>query len=135
MRAVEEGLPLVRDGNNGISAVFDPYGRVLERLDLDAVGVLDAALPQALPPTLYGRIGDARLRRHARGAPGVSRAHGRLATPHADTNALTHTDIGAPSRHGGTYEACTHSSQLESALSFRVNSHTIACNIFAAQAT
>ena len=49
----------MRDGNNGISAVFDPYGRVLEHLDLDAIGVLDVALPRPLPPTLYGRFGDA----------------------------------------------------------------------------
>ncbi len=58
VRAIEEGLPLVRVGNNGISAVFDPYGRVRGRLDLDAVGVLDENLPQALPPTLYSRFGD-----------------------------------------------------------------------------
>jgi apolipoprotein N-acyltransferase len=57
-RSVEEGLPLVRDGNNGISAVIDPYGRVIARLDLDDIGVLDADLPAALPPTLYARIGD-----------------------------------------------------------------------------
>lgn len=58
LRAVEEGLPLARDGDNGISAMFDPYGRVVKRLDLNAVGDLDVALPRALPPTLYSRIGD-----------------------------------------------------------------------------
>jgi apolipoprotein N-acyltransferase len=58
VRAVEEGLPLVRVGNNGISAVFDPYGRVTGRLDLNAVGVLDAKLPEALSPTWYSRLGD-----------------------------------------------------------------------------
>ncbi|HUB96427.1 MAG TPA: apolipoprotein N-acyltransferase [Stellaceae bacterium] len=57
-RAVEEGLPLVRDGNNGISGVVDSYGRVTNHLDLDAVGVLDASLPTKLPPTLYARFGD-----------------------------------------------------------------------------
>jgi apolipoprotein N-acyltransferase len=57
-RAIEEGLPLARVANNGISAVFDPYGRVLGRLDLDAVGVLDEKLPDALPPTAYSRFGD-----------------------------------------------------------------------------
>ena len=58
VRAVEEGLPLVRDGNNGISAIFDPYGRIREHLDLDTIGVLDVALPRPLQPTLYASIGD-----------------------------------------------------------------------------
>ncbi|HZS84838.1 MAG TPA: apolipoprotein N-acyltransferase [Stellaceae bacterium] len=59
VRAVEEGLPLVRAANNGISGFVDAYGRVRERLGLDAVGVLDAPLPAALPgPTPYARLGD-----------------------------------------------------------------------------
>ena len=59
MRAVEQGLPLVRAANNGISGVIDPVGRVLAYLPLDAVGVLDAPLPDPLPgPTLYARWGD-----------------------------------------------------------------------------
>lgn len=58
LRAVEEGLPLARAGDNGISAMFDPYGRVVARLDLNAVGALDVSLPQPLPPTLYSRWGD-----------------------------------------------------------------------------
>jgi apolipoprotein N-acyltransferase len=53
VRAVEEGMPLVRAANNGVSAVFDAYGRVKARLDLDAIGAIDAPLPSALPPTLY----------------------------------------------------------------------------------
>jgi apolipoprotein N-acyltransferase len=57
-RAVEEGLPLMRAANNGISAAIDPYGRVLARLDLDAVGVLDEPLPRDLSPTLYAQFGD-----------------------------------------------------------------------------
>ncbi len=55
MRAVEEGLPLVRSAQNGISGVVDPYGRVIRSLGLDEVGVVDADLPAALPPTLYAR--------------------------------------------------------------------------------
>jgi apolipoprotein N-acyltransferase len=58
VRAVEEGLPLLRAANNGITAVVDAHGRVLDRLDLDVVGVIDARLPTALPPTVYGRFGD-----------------------------------------------------------------------------
>jgi len=57
MRSVEEGLPLVRAANTGISAVIDAYGRVVASLPLGAHGVLDAALPVALPPTVYARFG------------------------------------------------------------------------------
>lgn len=58
MRAVEEGLPLVRAANTGISAVVDAYGRTVARLGLDRRGVLDAPLPRPSPPTLYARFGD-----------------------------------------------------------------------------
>lgn len=47
LRAVEAGRPLLRAANNGISAVVDPYGRVLDALELDGVGLLDASLPLA----------------------------------------------------------------------------------------
>jgi apolipoprotein N-acyltransferase len=57
LRAVEEGLPLVRAANTGISAVVDPYGRVVARLGLNAVGVLDADLPRPLAPTPYAAAG------------------------------------------------------------------------------
>jgi len=57
-RAIEEGLPLVRVANNGISGVVDAAGRVLARTGLDAIGYADVALPEAGPPTLYGRAGD-----------------------------------------------------------------------------
>jgi len=54
----EEGIPLVRVANNGISAMFDPYGRELARIDLDVAGVADTALPVALSPPPYARYGD-----------------------------------------------------------------------------
>lgn len=58
VRAIEEGLPLVRAANTGISAVIDPVGRIVRSLPLGAEGVLDSALPQAIEPTLYVRLGD-----------------------------------------------------------------------------
>jgi apolipoprotein N-acyltransferase len=58
VRAVEEALPLIRVANNGVSAVIDPYGRVLASLGLDVRGTIDTGLPAALPPPLYARYGD-----------------------------------------------------------------------------
>jgi len=58
MRAIEEGLPVVRDANTGISAFIDPLGRVLAQLPLGRMGFLDGNLPTALPPTIYARLGD-----------------------------------------------------------------------------
>ncbi|MGB0749461.1 MAG: apolipoprotein N-acyltransferase [Magnetospiraceae bacterium] len=58
-RAVEQGLPVIRAANTGISAVIDPRGRVLARIDLGQAGVIDATLPAPLPPTLYARYRDA----------------------------------------------------------------------------
>ena len=60
-RAVEEGLPLVRVANNGVSGVIDGYGRVRARVNLDAVGYADVALPVPLQPTFYARTGDRSL--------------------------------------------------------------------------
>jgi apolipoprotein N-acyltransferase len=58
IRAIEQGLPLVRAANTGISAVIDPVGRVVARLGLGLEGVLDSSLPSAIPPTIYARVGD-----------------------------------------------------------------------------
>lgn len=57
-RAIEEGLPLVRAGNNGISAVIDPVGRIVASLPLGTSGVLDSRLPKDLPPTLFAKAGN-----------------------------------------------------------------------------
>ncbi len=58
-RAVEEGLPMARAANNGISAVVDGYGRIQKMLPLGAEGVVDSELPKALPPTPFARFGNA----------------------------------------------------------------------------
>jgi apolipoprotein N-acyltransferase len=58
MRAIEQGLPVVRAANTGISAVIDPFGRINDRLPLGTEGVLDARLPQAVAPPPYARLGD-----------------------------------------------------------------------------
>ena len=58
LRSVEEGLPLVRATNTGITAAFDSYGREIGRLTLEEVGVLDIRLPLPLPPTLFSKMGD-----------------------------------------------------------------------------
>ncbi|HEY8383878.1 MAG TPA: apolipoprotein N-acyltransferase [Microvirga sp.] len=57
LRTVEEGLPLVRAANTGISAVIDPYGRVVAALDLGKEGALDADLPRPAGPTLFAALG------------------------------------------------------------------------------
>lgn len=59
LRAIEEGLPIVRAANTGVSAIIDSTGRITAQLALGSEGVLDGALPTALPPTIYARVGDA----------------------------------------------------------------------------
>lgn len=53
VRAVEEGLPLIRVANNGISGIIDPVGRVRARIELNARGVADSSLPAQVAPTTY----------------------------------------------------------------------------------
>jgi apolipoprotein N-acyltransferase len=58
-RAVEQGVPLVRAANTGISAIVDAHGRVRASLALGTAGVIDGPLPAALDsPPLYARWGD-----------------------------------------------------------------------------
>lgn len=61
VRAIEEGLPLVRAANTGISAVIDPFGRLTASLGLNQTGAIDAALPHALSPTPFRRWGEMSL--------------------------------------------------------------------------
>ena len=58
LRAIEQGLPVVRAANTGISAVIDASGRIVARLGLGVEGVLDSGLPSAIAPTIYARSGD-----------------------------------------------------------------------------
>ena len=58
MRAIEQGLPMLRVANTGVSAVIDVKGRLRDQLPLGVVGYLDATLPAAATPTVYSRVGD-----------------------------------------------------------------------------
>ena len=58
VRTIEQGLPLVRAANTGISAVIDPVGRIVKSLPLGAEGVMDASLPRRIDAPFYARTGD-----------------------------------------------------------------------------
>lgn len=58
MRAIEQGKPLIRAANTGISAVIDAQGTLVASVPLGIAGFIDVPLPKTLPPTLYGKTGD-----------------------------------------------------------------------------
>ena len=58
LRAIEEGLPVVRATPTGVSAVIDPRGRVLNLIPRDRAGTISALLPAPLPPTPFGQTGE-----------------------------------------------------------------------------
>jgi apolipoprotein N-acyltransferase len=57
VRAVEQSLPVVRSANTGISAVIDPYGHVLNEIDLGEKGIADVMLPKANSSTPFVQFG------------------------------------------------------------------------------
>ena len=59
LRAIEEGLPVIRATPTGISAVIDADGRILESLPMHEAGRIDGFVPKAHPPTLFARHGNA----------------------------------------------------------------------------
>lgn len=58
LRAIEQGLPMVRVANTGVSAMIDAKGRITAQIGMNEAGFVDAALPLAAPATFYGRYGD-----------------------------------------------------------------------------
>jgi apolipoprotein N-acyltransferase len=58
LRAIEQGLPIARAANTGISAVIDPVGVYVEKTDLDEVDSRSSRLPQKIQPTVYSLFGE-----------------------------------------------------------------------------
>ena len=58
VRAIEEGVPIARAANTGISAIIDSLGRITTKLNLSRSGVVDGYLPASIAPTPYSRIRD-----------------------------------------------------------------------------
>lgn len=58
LRSIEQGLPMIRVANTGISTIIDAHGSMIDPIALGETGLRDIALPPALAPTLYARWGD-----------------------------------------------------------------------------
>ena len=57
LRSIEEGIPMIRAADTGISAIIDPYGRIVAQLQLGEEGVLDGSLPKAAAATFFSGNG------------------------------------------------------------------------------
>lgn len=58
LRAIEEGVPVIRSTPTGISAVIDAQGRLLATIGMNRAGAIEVPIPAALPPTLFARAGN-----------------------------------------------------------------------------
>lgn len=58
MRAIEEGLPILRATPTGISAIIDARGRIVAAAGMGEAKAIEAPMPEALPPTLFARVGN-----------------------------------------------------------------------------
>ncbi len=58
MRAIEEGLPILRATPTGISAIIDAHGKVIAAAGMGESKAIEAPMPEALPPTLFARLGN-----------------------------------------------------------------------------
>lgn len=58
MRAIEEGLPILRSTPTGISAIIDAHGRIVASAGMGEARAIEAPMPAALPPTLFARVGN-----------------------------------------------------------------------------
>ena len=59
MRAIEEGLPIIRSTPTGISAIVAADGRLIATVPHETAGAIERPIPPALPATLFARIGNA----------------------------------------------------------------------------
>lgn len=59
LRAMEEGLPIIRATPTGISAIIDARGHVLASIPLETRGAIELPIPPAAAPTLFARLGNA----------------------------------------------------------------------------
>ena len=57
-RAIEQGIPVFRSANTGISAIIDPYGRIIDKIELGKKGSIFSPLPKKTMETYYSKVGD-----------------------------------------------------------------------------
>ena len=57
-RAIEQGIPVFRSANTGISAIIDPYGRIIDKIELGKKGSIFSPLPKKTLETYYSKVGD-----------------------------------------------------------------------------